>query len=258
MVLLKTPQDIIHLKKAGHTLASVLSMVLSEVKPGVTTKHLDELAEKKIREAGCIPAFKNYKNEASDPPYPSTLCTSVNNEVVHAPASERILKEGDIIGIDIGLEYRADEKSYFVDMAKTVGVGTISEQAQKLLEVTKHALDLAIQQVKPGNLVSDIAKAVQPYVEQNGFSVVRQLVGHGVGFSLHEEPQVPNYVDGEKYDIPLTPGMVIAIEPMVNMGAAAVKTLSDGWTIVTDDDSLSAHFEHTVAITESGHEILTQ
>jgi methionyl aminopeptidase len=257
MITLKSSQDIKHLKKAGLILASVLDEALKNAIPGANTLNLDMAAEKMIRTRGCVPAFKNYKIFSYDPPYPSTLCTSINDEVVHAPARDRILKGGDIIGIDVGLEYKVEGKSYFVDMAKTKGVGEISDEAKKLMEVTKECLRLGIEQLKPGNTIGDIGKVVQGYAEDLGYSVVRDLVGHGVGFKIHEEPSVPNYVEAKTKNIVLQEGMVLAIEPMINIGEYRIKTLEDGWTIATEDGSLSAHFEHTVAVTKGGYEILT-
>jgi methionyl aminopeptidase len=213
----------------------------------VTTADLDELAEKRIRRAGATPAFKGYHG------YPATICASVNEEVIHGiPSGRRILNEGDVISIDVG----ASLDGYFGDSAITLAVGQVSEEAATLLRVTDESLYKAIEAVKPGGRISDIGHAVQKHVEAYGFSVVREFVGHGIGQKMHEEPQVPNY--GEPGRGPrLTEGMVLAIEPMVNAGKAAVKVLGDGWTAVTRDGSLSAHFEHTVAVTADGPWILT-
>jgi methionyl aminopeptidase len=215
--------------------------------PGVTTADLDELAETRIRKAGATPAFKGYHG------YPATICASVNEEVIHGiPSGRRVLVDGDVISIDVGAELNG----YFGDSAITLAVGRVSEEAATLLRVTDESLYKAIEAVKPGGRISDIGHAVQKHVEAYGFSVVREFVGHGIGQKMHEEPQVPNY--GEPGRGPrLTEGMVLAIEPMVNAGKAAVKVLADGWTAVTRDGSLSAHFEHTVAVTADGPWILT-
>ena len=217
------------------------------VAPGVTTADLDEVAEKRIRQAGATPAFKGYHG------YPATICASINEEVIHGiPSGRRMLNEGDVISIDVG----ASLDGYFGDSAVTLAVGQVSEQAATLLTVTEESLFKAIERVKVGGRVSDIGHAIQKHVEAFGFSVVREFVGHGIGQRMHEEPQVPNY--GEPGRGPrLAEGMVLAIEPMVNAGKPAVKVLADGWTAVTRDSSLSAHFEHTVAVTADGPRILT-
>jgi len=225
----------------------VLTELAAAVAPGVSTADLDELAEKRIRQAGATPAFKGYHG------YPATICASINDEVIHGiPSGRRVLNEGDIISIDVG----ASLDGYFGDSALTLPVGKISEPAAALLRVTEEALYKAIDEAKSGNRVSDIGHAVQKHVEAYGFSVVREFVGHGIGQRMHEEPQIPNY--GEPGHGPrLAEGMVLAIEPMVNAGTAAVKVLADGWTAVTRDKSLSAHFEHTVAVTAGEPWILT-
>lgn len=257
MIKLKTLQGIQSLRQAGRTLAQVLDAVIAAAKPGVTTKTLDELAERLIREAGAKPAFLGYRG-GDHKPFPSTLCASVNDTVVHAPASEEQLREGDIVGLDLGLAQKFGERWLYVDMAKTVPVGTVSRTARRLMTVTEEALAEGIAQVAPGKMISDISRAVQRRIEAAGYSVVRQLVGHGVGYAVHEEPRVPNYIDKDFEEYELQPGLVIAIEPMANVGHWRVNVLSDGWKIVTTDGSLSAHFEHTVAVTEGGHEILTR
>jgi methionyl aminopeptidase len=235
------------MRAAGRLVGEVLTALTPSVVPGVTTAELDEVAEKMITEAGAIPAFKGYHG------YPATICSSINEEVIHGiPSGQRVLQEGDILSIDVG----ASLEGYFGDSAITVPVGQVSEEAARLLTVTEEALYKAIEVARPGGRVSDIGHAVQKHVEAYGFSVVREFVGHGIGQKMHEEPQVPNY--GEAGRGPrLAEGMVLAIEPMVNAGKPAVKVLSDGWTAVTRDKSLSAHFEHTVAITASGAWILT-
>jgi methionyl aminopeptidase len=256
MIIYKTQNEIELMEIGGKILAEVLQQVVAKVKPGVGTKELDELAEELIKKRGGFPAFKNYKSVPNQRPFPSTLCTSINNEVVHGSAEpNRILKEGDIIGLDIGMQYQG----YFTDMAVTVGVGNVSKEAKRLIDVTKGALNLAIEQFQEGNHLSDIAMVISRHAEKNGFSVVRELVGHGVGKEVHEEPNVPNYVTQESKLIEIKRGMTIAIEPMINAGDWQVKLLADGWTFVTADGSLSAHFEHTVALDhEGGTRILTQ
>lgn len=257
MITLKKKKDIKRLRIAGKILAKVLEETSRMIRPGVATQELDIFAEKRILELGAKPSFKGYAGGENDPPFPTTLCTSVNEEVVHTPASVRVLKEGDIIGVDIGLKYTVLGKEYFVDMAKTFGVGTVSPQAQKLMEVTQDALNIGIREIRPGKFISDIGRAVQAYVEKEGFSVVRNLVGHGVGFAVHEDPKIPNYFSEKMQKILIQKGMVLAIEPMVNVGGYEIQTLDDGWTVVTRDSSFSAHFEHTIAVTEKGCEILT-
>lgn len=258
MITIKSDKDIQNLKAAGKILAAVLLEVERSIKPGVKTFELDKIAEDLIKKNRAEPSFKNYKSTPDGIPFPTTLCTSINEEVVHAPASNRVLETGDIIGVDIGLKYAIDGRDYYVDMARTIPVGKISQQAKKLINVTRTSLKLGIQRIKPGNTVVDIGRAIQEFVESQGFSVVRILTGHGVGYKVHEEPQIPNYVSSRAKNVALKKGMVLAIEPMVNVGSSDVMTLNDGWTIATADGSLSAHFEHTVAVTEKGYEILTQ
>lgn len=235
------------MRAAGRLVGQVLTALAANVAPGVTTAELDAIAEGLIVDAGAIPAFKGYHG------YPATICASVNDEVIHGiPSGQRVLNAGDVISIDVG----AKLNGYYGDSAVTLAVGPISEAAATLLRVTEESLYKAIEVVKPGSRISDIGHAVQKHVEAHGFSVVREFVGHGIGQQMHEEPQVPNY--GEPGRGPrLAEGMVIAIEPMVNAGKPQVKVLSDGWTAVTRDHSLSAHFEHTVAVTADGPWILT-
>lgn len=256
MIIYKTQKEIELMAIGGKILSEVLAQVVAKVKPGVSTLELDKLAEELIRKRDGFPAFKNYKSSSDQQPFPSTLCTSINEEVVHGSATpDRILKEGDIIGLDIGMQYQG----YFTDMAVTVGVGNIDKEAKRLIDVTRGALNLAIEQVKEGNHLSDVAEAIQKHAEKNGFSVVRELVGHGVGKEVHEEPNVPNYITQESKQIQLKKGMTIAIEPMINAGDWQVDLLEDGWTFVTADGKLSAHFEHTIAIDHEGKtRILTQ
>ena len=253
----KTLDEIKLIGRGGRLLSRVLGKVVSRVAPGVSTADLDDLAEKEILKAGGRPAFKGYRIAGVKAAYNSTVCTSVNDEVVHGLAHPgRVLKEGDIIGLDIGMQYPANG-GLFTDMAMTVAVGKASEQTLRLMRVTRECLERAINVVHAGAMLSEIGSAVQAHAESNGYGVVRDLVGHGVGYDVHEEPRVPNYVDTNTPDIVLKKGMVLAIEPMVNAGAWQVTTLPDGWTVKTADGSLSAHFENTIAVTADGCEILT-
>jgi methionyl aminopeptidase len=255
--IVKKPEEIEMIKRGGVLLSRVLGKVARRVAPGVTTAELDDLAEKEILKAGGKPAFKGYRINGVKMAYNSTVCTSINDEVVHGLAHPgRALKEGDIIGLDIGMQYPATD-GFFTDMAMTVAVGKISSPAAKLMKVTRECLERAIAVVRVGAKISDIGKAVQSHAEGNGYGVVRDLVGHGVGYAVHEEPRVPNYVDSDTRDMILKEGMVLAIEPMINAGTWEVETLDDGWTVKTADGSLSAHFENTIAVTKDGCEILT-
>lgn len=247
MIILKTKEDIAAMRAGGKILSEVLALVATHVAPGMSSLDLDTLAERELRARGATPAFKGYQG------YPATLCVSVNNEVVHGiPTAGKLLAEGDVVGLDLGGVY----DGRYTDMAMTVGVGKISSKAKKLLSVTREALDRGVAQARPGNTVGDIGEAVQRFVERKGFGIVRSLVGHGVGTEVHEDPQVPNYGE-RRTGTKLTAGMTIAIEPMVTAGDYPVRILEDGWTVVTVDGGLSAHFEVTVAITDSGVEILT-
>lgn len=248
MVQIKSKAEIELMRRPCQIVAQVLNEIAELVKPGVTTFDLDLFAQTRTKELGAKPAFKGYNG------FPATLCVSVNEEVVHGiPSKKRILKQGDIVGIDFGVIYNG----WFGDSAKTFAVGQISEDASKLIQATEKSLYLGIEQARPGNHLFDIGHAIQNFVESLGYSVVREFVGHGIGRSLHEDPQVPNF--GPKgRGMVLKPGMVLAIEPMINQGKPEVKVLSDGWTAVTMDRALSAHFEHTIAITEVGPEVLTR
>jgi len=248
-IMIKTPQEIDKMRRSGKVVREVLEHVRGFVKAGATTLDLENAAAQKMEELGAKPAFKGYRG------YPCVLCTSVNEEVVHGiPSAKRVLKDGDIVSIDCGVVI----DGYYGDSAITVPVGEkVNPKAKRLLEVTQASLENAIREVKPGATLGDIGAAVQEVVEADGFSVVREFVGHGIGTRMHEDPQVPNYGrrgQGTK----LREGMVIAIEPMVNAGKAGVQVLSDGWTAVTEDGSLSAHFEHTVAVTADGGVVLTR
>jgi methionyl aminopeptidase len=247
VIVCRSAAELEQMREAGRLVGEVLTELAAAVAPGVSTADLDALAEKRIRQAGATPAFKGYHG------YPATICASVNDEVIHGiPSGRRVLNEGDVISIDVG----ASMNGYFGDSAVTLPVGKISEKAATLLRVTEESLHKAIEAARPGNRVSDIGHAVQKHVEAYGFSVVREFVGHGIGQKMHEEPQVPNY--GQPGHGPrLAEGMVLAIEPMVNAGSPAVKVLADGWTAVTRDGGLSAHFEHTVAVTAGEPWILT-
>ncbi len=246
MIVCKSPAELERMRAANALVAEVLAELATMVAPGVTTGDLDQAAEKLVRDGGAEPAFKGYRG------YPSTLCASVNDQVVHGIPSNRALHEGDIISLDMGVKLNG----FFGDSAVTVPVGKVSEEAATLLRVTRESLEKGIAQVKLGARVSDIGHAIQLHVEAHGFSVVREFVGHGIGAALHEEPQIANY--GEPGRGPrLAEGMTLAIEPMVNIGRPAVKVLGDGWTAVTKDGSLSAHFEHTVAVTKDGPLVLT-
>jgi methionyl aminopeptidase len=248
MVTIKKSEEIKILKQGGKILSSIVHQVAQEAQEGITTLELDGIAEKLFEKSGGSPSFKGFSG------YPATTCISVNEELVHGiPRKDKVIKKGDIVSIDIGLKY----KGLFTDMAVTVPIGKIPKKTQKLVKVTKKALDIGIEELKPGNTIGDIGYAVQKYVESLGYSVVRSLVGHGVGYKVHEDPRVPNF--GEKGSgIRLEQGMVLALEPMVNIGQPDVMTKEDNWTIATADGSLCAHFEHTIAITSQGHEIITK
>jgi len=247
MVIIKSPEEIEKIRRAGRIVAKVLLQIKDFIKPGVTTLQLDQLAEKWIRAEGALPAFKGYLG------YKATLCTSINEEVVHGiPSPRRILKEGDIIGIDCGAIW----EGYYGDAAFSFPVGKVGETAARLLKVTEESLRRGISQMTCDKRLFDIGAAIQGYVEPQGFSIVREYVGHGVGTKLHEEPQVPNYGQANT-GFKLRPGMVFAIEPMVNEGGPETELMADGWTVVTKDRKLSAHFEHTIVVTEKEPDILT-
>jgi len=245
-IKLKSEADLKLMRPAGAIAARVLDEIMGFIRPGVTTRQVDEFAAAQMKAHGGKSAFLGYRN------YPSHTCLSVNDEVVHGLAGERELRFGDIISVDVGVVY----KGFIGDNARTMAVGGCGVQAQQLMEVTEASLYKGIAAAVAGNRVTDISRAVPDYVDSKGFSVVREFVGHGVGRTMHEEPQVPNFVDLKSND-KLVPGMTIAIEPMVNAGRPEIKILKDGWTVVTQDGSLSAHFEHTVLITDGEPEILT-
>ncbi|MCA1057121.1 type I methionyl aminopeptidase [Rossellomorea aquimaris] len=247
MIICKTPREIEIMRHAGKIVALTHAELQKHISPGISTKELDAIAEKFIRKHDAIPSFKGYNG------FRGSICASVNNELVHGIPGDRVLKDGDIISIDIGAKYNG----YHGDSAWTYPVGTIDDETQKLLDVTEESLYLGLKEAKPGERLSNISHSIQTFVEANGFSIVREYVGHGVGQDLHEDPQIPHYGPPNKGPR-LKPGMVLAIEPMVNAGSRYVRTLSDNWTVVTVDDKMCAHFEHTIAITEEGYEILTK
>ena len=248
MILLKSPRELEHMRAAGRILAEVKALLLKLVKPGVSTKEIDAEVEALILARGAASAFKGYRG------YPATVCTSINEEVVHGiPSPKRKLKEGDIIGLDLGCIV----EGYYGDCAVTRPVGPVPPRVQELIDVTRESLDKAIVQCRVGNRIGDISHTVQMHCESHGFGVVRSFVGHGIGRALHEEPQVPNFGDAGRGPA-LKAGMVLAIEPMVTMGSWEVQVLEDGWTAVTTDGSMAAHFEDTIAITEDGPDVLTR
>lgn len=246
-VTIKSEREIELMREAGKILAKTHNELEKALRPGMTTWDIDHLGEEIIRSYGCIPSFKNYCG------YPASICVSVNDEVVHGiPSKDRILQDGDIVSLDAGLIH----EGYHSDAARTHAVGNISEEAKRLIEVTKQSFFEGIKLAVPGNHLFDISEAIQKYVESNGYSVVRDLVGHGIGTHLHEDPQIPNFKQRRK-GMKLRPGMTLAIEPMVNEGSYDVVWLDDDWTVVTEDGSLAAHYENTIVITEDGCEILT-
>jgi len=265
MIRIKTSAEIELMRQGGKILGSVLAALEKEAKPGVTTAHLNELAEELILKAGGWPAFKGFQG------YPAALCASVNEEIVHALPSERKLKEGDIVGLDLGVLFPAENCSACpfsskecgsqpglnTDAAITVKVGRVSEEAERLVRTAKEALQAAIDLVRPGRKISEISSAIQKRAEKEGFSAIRELIGHGVGYELHEDPDIPNYFDDRFKDVILKEGMTLAIEPMISSGSYKIKKGKDGFVYETADKSLASHFEHTVAVTKDGCEILT-
>lgn len=248
MIILKSKEEVAKIASACRIVAESLSALKDFIKPGMTTKELDLFVEERIRERGGVPAFKGYRN------FPATLCISINEEVVHGiPSDKRVIQSGDIVGLDLGAIY----EGYYGDSAVTVAVGDVTPEAKRLIQVTEESLYAGIKQAQEGGRLSDISHAVQSHVEAFGYSVVTDFVGHGIGRSLHEEPQVPNFGPAGRGPR-LREGMVLAIEPMVNMGKSAVRILEDKWTAVTADGMLSAHFEHTISITKDGPVILSQ
>jgi len=247
VIELKSSREIGLMRRGGHILAEVMDRLRDSVKPGMSTLEIDEDVETFITARGAKPAFKGYRG------FPATVCISINEEVVHGiPSAHRRVKEGDIVGLDLGCIV----EGYYADCAFTLAIGDVPPKVQQLLDVTRESLDQAIQECRPGRRLSDVSHAVQVHVERHGFAVVRAFVGHGIGRALHEDPQVPNFGDPGRGP-QLRPGMVLAIEPMVTMGSWEVKVLDDGWTAVTRDGSLAAHFEHTIAVTDAEPEVLT-
>ena len=248
MIVLKSPREIALMRRGGQILAEVIEFLPGFVEPDMTTQEIDEKVESFILAHGAAPAFKGYRG------FPATVCISINDEIVHGiPSAHRRIKEGDIVGLDLGCIV----EDYYADCAFTLAIGDVPPRTRTLLDVTRESLELAIRECRPGHRLSDVSHAVQTHVETHGFSVVRAFVGHGIGRALHEDPQVPNF--GEPGRGPqLRPGMVLAIEPMVTMGSYEVRILEDGWTAVTKDGSLAAHFEHTIAVTEEGPDVLTR
>ena len=252
MIYLKNRDEIELMRESALMVSRTLGLVAAEIKPGVSPLYLDKLAEEFIRDNGGVPAFKGYKGGRGVPDFPATLCISINEAVVHGIPTNKPLQEGDIISVDCGVK----KNGFFGDHAYTFGVGEISAEAKKLIDVTKESLYLGIEQMVSGNRIGDISFAIQQHAEKHGFGVVRELVGHGLGKNMHEEPEVPNY--GKRGDGPkLKEGLVLAIEPMINMGTKNIRQLPDGWTIITSDGKPSAHFEHDVAIVNGKPEILS-
>ncbi|MBV9404848.1 MAG: type I methionyl aminopeptidase [Acidobacteriaceae bacterium] len=255
MIVRRSQVELEKLRRSGLLVYRILQDLKNLVTEGVTTQELELTAEKMIADAGAKPAFKGYYTQASGTKYPYVLCTSVNEEIIHGmPSSKRKLKAGDIISIDTGVQLNG----YYGDSAITVAVGEVNDSVKRLLKVTEESLELAIDRVRAGNRLFDVCGTVEKHVTSNGFSIVREFVGHGIGTSLHEEPQIPNYVDRRGENPRLKPGMVLAIEPMVNAGKPDSKVLSDKWTAVAKDGSYSAHFEHMVAVTDNGPWVLTR
>ena len=255
MIVRKNMAELEKMRAAGMLVWKILDALRQMVKEGVSTYDLEVTAVRMMTEAGAKPAFQGYANPGNGTKFPYVLCTSVNDEIVHGmPSQKKILKKGDIVSIDTGVQLNG----YYGDSAITVGVGEISDEAKRLMQVTRESLELAIEKARPGNRLFDICGTVERHVTANGFSVVREFVGHGIGTQMHEEPQIPNYVDRRGENPRLKEGMVLAIEPMVNAGVAGSKVRADNWTAVTEDGRYSAHFEHTVAITANGPWVLTR
>jgi methionyl aminopeptidase len=246
MVTLKSPREIDLMRRSGKITSAVLSELMKAVRPGMATSELDRVAEERIRQAGGVPTFKGYNG------FPGSICASVNEEIVHGIPGSRVLREGDLLSIDIGTTLHG----YVSDSAVTVAVGNVSQEASRLLSVTRECLTIGVAQMQRGNRLGDIGAAVQAHAERHGYGVVRELVGHGVGRSMHEEPQVPNY-GKPGTGMELRAGLVLAIEPMITQGGPKIRILDDDWTVVTADGKLAAHFEHTIAVTEDGPKILT-
>jgi methionyl aminopeptidase len=255
MIVRKTAAELEKMRRSGMLVWEILQKLAPMVQEGVTTQDLEVVAEKMMADAGAKPAFKGYFVQSAGSKYPFVLCTSINDEIVHGmPSRKRVLKKGDIVSIDTGVQL----DGYYGDSAITVPVGEVDEPVKKLLEVTRQSLELAIDKARAGNRLFDICGTVEKHVTSNGFSIVREFVGHGIGTRMHEEPQIPNYVDRKNENPRLKPGMVLAIEPMVNLGRPEMKMRPDRWTAVTKDGLPSAHFEHCVAVTDNGPWVLTR
>jgi methionyl aminopeptidase len=246
-ISIKSTRELEHMREAGKVVASTIAVLSEKIEPGMKTRELDLISAKEIKRLGAKPAFLGYLG------FPATICVSVNEEIVHGIPGSRVIMEGDIVSVDVG----AIVNGFYGDAAVTIGIGSISEEAQAVIDVTKESLDIGISKAREGIRIGDVGSAIQEFAEKKGYSVVREYVGHGIGRALHEDPQVPNYGVAGK-GIMLHEGMTIAIEPMLNVGALETRLLDDGWTVVTADLSLSAHFENTVAITEDGVEVLTK
>lgn len=270
-VTVKTKEEINIMREGGRLLAGILNQVVAAARVGISTFELDNLAEDLILQSGGAPSFKGYRVKGARNAYPGTMCISINDEVVHGiPRNDRILREGDVVGLDIGMWYSGGKRgdwrreagktdsrsSLCTDMAVTIGIGKISSEAKRLIDATKESLDIGIGQVKPGATVGDIGNAIETFLKKNNLGIIRDLAGHGVGYELHEEPLIPNYSSAGK-GVELKEGMVIAIEPMATLGDWRVVLADDGWTFKTVDNSLGAHFEHTMAVTKDGVEVLT-
>lgn len=268
----KKPQEIAKIREGGQLMGEILEKLVPMVKPGVSGYEIDAEAERLILEIGGVPAFKGYRSRRADPPFPATICFSLNEEVVHGiPTKEKLIKDGDLVTLDIGMEFPAPgarhlgmkkkdlQSGFFTDTALTIAVGKVPENSKKLIEVTRKALEVGIAAAQPGRSVADIGRAIEDYVRTQGkYGIVEDLTGHGVGHAVHEEPPVPNYYEKKLKNWILEPGVVIAIEPMITLGTHRVDIARDGWTIFTADKSLSAHFEHTLVITENGPEVVTR
>ena len=245
-ITIKSPQELHFMQEAGYVVASTIDVLVNSMQPGMKTKDLDNIAHEEIERLGAKPAFKGYRG------FPATICVSVNNEIVHGIPGDRVIREGDVVSLDVG----AIVGGYYGDSAVTIAMGIVAPEVDRLIEVTRLSLELGIKQAKVGNRVGDISAAIQKFAEAQGYGLVREYTGHGIGQALHEEPSIPNFGDPGKGHL-LRNGMVIAIEPMLNLGGGQTKAMEDGWTVVTADGSLSAHFEHTLAITEDGPHVLT-
>ncbi len=255
-IIIKSRREIEAMRRAGKVGRDILNLLQAAVAPGVSTWDLNEIARVELDRVGAVGTSLNYPTYKPGEGYPAEMCISVNEEVVHGiPTKKRVLKEGDLVTLDLALKY----EGFCADMAQTVGVGQVSPRVQKLLDVTRQTFDIAIEQMKPGRRWSDVARLMQYHVERNGFSVVREFVGHGLGRQMHEDPKVPNFVTPEQLrgDFKLRAGMTLAVEPMVVMGRRDVVLLDDGWTVITEDRMPACHYEHTVAVTETGTDILT-